>query len=171
MLLPACAAACLCCLGSPADTSAIVLQVGEHRNIFAGGDCIHVDSTQLAYYGMQHGQLVAANIKKMMAGKSKLGAWKRDAGFKVNIVTLGKKSVVVLFDEGCTTMVPSFVVRACTCSPVMLAMGKKKAAQCDCFQSCLTRAAPRWCRPSWCVPLPAQIRAHWCFVSYPCVAR
>ena len=75
--------------------------------MFAGGDCIHVDNTQLAYLGMKHGELCASNIGKLINNSdSQLQPWKADAGFPINIVGLGKKNVIVLFKKSASGCVP-----------------------------------------------------------------
>jgi hypothetical protein len=164
------------------------VQVAGHEHIFACGDCVLVDDTQVAWLGMEHAKLAAASVRALAAGTgSKLGVWKRNKvrpasgvmarwrcgqprpaslrhncmastccaalrsctgdapecsrsfrtrgarraasgqvhtqvagaaahhgaclqGFMFNIVGLGKKNVIALFDKGATTMVPGAVM-------------------------------------------------------------
>lgn len=86
-------------------------QVEGHPHIFAAGDCIRVDDTQLAYLAGQHGELAAKNAIKFAANpQARLKSWKPNGGTKVNAVGLGKKNVLVLFETGVFTCVPGAVV-------------------------------------------------------------
>jgi NADH dehydrogenase FAD-containing subunit len=83
------------------------MQVEGHPHLFAAGDCIRVDSNQLAYLAGQHGELVAKNVSKFAANpQAQLKSWKPNGGTKMNIVGLGKRSVVLLFETGIFTLVP-----------------------------------------------------------------
>lgn len=82
------------------------VQVQGHTHIFAIGDCVSVDDTQLSYLGMQHAVVAAHNVIALARDPdAKLKAWKRNAGFKVNLVVMGKKQCLALLGE--TTVLPA----------------------------------------------------------------
>ena len=86
------------------------MQVQGHSHIFAVGDCICVDDSQLSYLGVQHGAMAAANVIALANDPvAKLRAWKRNGGLKINLVVMGKQQCLALLGESTVLPAPAFV--------------------------------------------------------------
>jgi NADH dehydrogenase FAD-containing subunit len=85
------------------------LQVKGYSHIFAVGDCIWVDDTQLSYLGVQHAQDASKNIVALANGNTTLKAWKKNGGTKLNLLTLGKKNVCLLLGNRSPIPAPAFL--------------------------------------------------------------
>ncbi|GIL73417.1 hypothetical protein Vretimale_17578 [Volvox reticuliferus] len=75
------------------------LQVEDHPNIFALGDCNNVPEEKKGFLAMKQAELAAASIKALIkASKSgkppKLGVWTPNMGMEMLLVTLGRSDGV-----------------------------------------------------------------------------
>jgi NADH dehydrogenase FAD-containing subunit len=85
------------------------VQVKGHANIFAVGDCISVDDTHTSYLGMQPAKMATKNMVILANGQTKLQAWKKNGGMKVNMLCLGKKNTCVALGQYALWPGPSFL--------------------------------------------------------------
>lgn len=73
-----------------------------HRKLFALGDVTDIPEDKLAFLAAKHGELAAANIHMLLqaqgkgpaavaAAEKQLKVWKPSMGFRVNIVSVGRR--------------------------------------------------------------------------------
>jgi NADH dehydrogenase FAD-containing subunit len=97
------------------------MQVKGYPHIFAIGDAIDVDDEHLAFLACQHAQLAAKNIlSRLKNEQARLGAWKRNGGAHMMVLTMGKKNTVIL--AGTSTTI--------TCVPPLLWIKTKGVLKC-----------------------------------------
>jgi len=90
----------------------LTLRVNGHPKIFCVGDASNLDEYKLAYLSMQHGFLVAKNLKALKKNpEAKLTEWKLYGGLPMFYLTLGKKKgIMVVNKKTHTTLVPTAVM-------------------------------------------------------------